>query len=70
MQLPDTLTDEQSAAIVQCLRIFAARGRALRLAREQAEREQKENHADAGGAGRDSLGDSTTHERAVVYGQV
>jgi len=44
MQLPSELSDAQSAAVVQCLQLFAARGRALRLAREQ--REQKDTSAE------------------------
>jgi hypothetical protein len=34
MQLGDELTEEQHQAIIACLRIAAARGRQLRLARE------------------------------------
>lgn len=40
MHLPDNLTPEQDAALVECLRLFAAHGRALRLARQQAQAEQ------------------------------
>jgi len=36
MQLPTNRTSEQDAALVECLRMFAAHGRALRL-RERAE---------------------------------
>lgn len=42
MQLPANRTPGQDAALVECLRVFAARGRALRL-QEQAERQAKEN---------------------------
>lgn len=41
MQLPDDLTPEAHAAIIACFRIAAAREQALRLAREQAERERE-----------------------------
>ena len=34
MQLPNKLTPAQRAAIVQCLRVAAARGRAIREAQE------------------------------------
>lgn len=34
--------EESDAAIVQCLRIFAARGRQLRLERERAQAAQRE----------------------------
>jgi hypothetical protein len=41
----DELTPEGHEAIVACLRIAAARGRAIRLAREQAE-QQKDTSAE------------------------
>jgi hypothetical protein len=41
MELPSQLTEKQSAAIVDCLILFARHGRQLRLQREQAEREKK-----------------------------
>jgi hypothetical protein len=67
MRLPNALTDEQSRALVECLRILARHGRALRL---QREREQKAKSA--GNLGRDAAdlaSDSTTHKRTVVYGK-
>ena len=45
MKLPDTLTDEQHEALISIIRLLAAHGRAIRLQREQAE---KENRADLG----------------------
>jgi hypothetical protein len=41
MQLPSTLTDEQSEAVIAVLIEFARHGRAIRLAREQAEQKMK-----------------------------
>jgi hypothetical protein len=49
MKLPDELTAEQHAALVACLKRFAEHGRAIRLAREQAEGEQKAKSADSVG---------------------
>jgi hypothetical protein len=42
MQLPDELTPEGHAAIVAAIKIFAARGRALREAREREQAAQPE----------------------------
>ena len=38
MQLPGDITSEAHAAIIAAIRVFAARGRALRLARDQADK--------------------------------
>jgi hypothetical protein len=68
MWLPSELSDVQSAAIVECIRLLAAHGRAIREAREAEQ--QKTKDADSMGIGAASLVDDlTTHERAVVYGQ-
>jgi hypothetical protein len=48
MQLPDNVTTEAHAAIVQCLHVFAARGRAIR---EERERQEKENRPTMLGSG-------------------
>jgi hypothetical protein len=48
MRLPDQLTSDQRDALVQCLRIFAARGRALR---EANGRKQKAKSAERLGGG-------------------
>ncbi len=49
MQLPSELTDAQHAAIIACLRIAAARGRAIRLERERQQKtESPSNLAGAG----------------------
>jgi hypothetical protein len=38
MRLPGNTTPEAEAALIACLRVFAARGRQLRQAREQADK--------------------------------
>jgi hypothetical protein len=54
VKLPNDLSSEQQAAIVACLRIFAARGRSLRL-----ERQQKTKTAETVGTGTAGLADAT-----------
>lgn len=62
----DTLTDTQRDAIVECLRVFARRGRAIR---EGYAHTENENRATERQDARDfRRNDSTPHERAVVYG--
>ena len=40
MQLPNTLTDEQSRALVEAIRLLARHGRAIREERERQQRNQ------------------------------
>lgn len=64
----DTLTDVQRAAIVECLRVFARRGRAIREGHASTE---NENRAAERRHARDfRRNDSTPHERASVYGEL
>jgi len=60
MQLPNELTETQHAAIVACLRVFAARGRQIRL--ECEARERAAQVQDVPNAGQ-------TDQRTVVPGE-
>ena len=63
MQLPNDITPEAHAALVECLRVLAARGRRLR---EERERQQKtESPSNLAGAG-DSVGANGTLSIAGV----
>lgn len=61
MKLSDDLTAEQHAALVECVRLAARRGRHLR---EERERLEKENRQDAGTAG-DSPNDSAMMKESL-----
>lgn len=67
MQLPSTpLTEEQSAAIVDCIIALAKHGRAIRLQRE-AEQQKTKLALPVGEPAASLVDDSTTLTRSVIH---
>ena len=63
MQLPNTLTDAQSVALVAAIRVLAGHGREIRLAREARERAEQESAIHAASTNEDEPKEAVDVER-------